>query len=78
MLVSQSKCFQIFACPEYECFETRRVVTLDKSSARGDFGISIVHGSHKGLRRKGIFISEIEPNTPASKVSQPQVNYNFL
>lgn len=59
----------IFASPEFECFATRREVTLKKSSTTGDFGISIVHGQHKGLRRKGIFISDIELKTPASKTN---------
>ena len=65
--------FQIFASPEFECFATRREVTLEKSSTKGDFGISIIHANHKGLRRKGIFISDIEPDTPALKVSNFRV-----
>ena len=64
---------QIFTSPEFECFATRREVTLEKSSTKGDFGISIIHANHKGLRRKGIFISDIEPDTPASKVSNFRV-----
>ena len=58
--------FQIFDSQEFECYLGKREIKMQKTTE--GLGIMIIEGSHKTLG-KGIFISDIQQNSLAFKVS---------
>ena len=58
--------FQIFDSPEFEKFVGKREIKMQKTTE--GLGIMIIEGSHKMLG-KGIFVSDIQQNSLAFKVS---------
>ena len=58
---------QIFESPEFEKFIARREIKMQKTTE--GLGIMIIEGSHKAFG-KGIFVSDIQQNSLAFKVSK--------
>ena len=63
---------QIFESPEFEKFIARREIKMQKTTE--GLGIMIIEGSHKAFG-KGIFVSDIQQNSLAFKVSKTKVDF---
>ena len=64
-------CLQIFDSPEFDIFVGKREIKMQKTTE--GLGIMIIEGSHKVLG-KGIFVSDIQQNSLAFKVSLERIH----